>query len=87
MIQRELDARVASIQYTETADLNLPAIEVAGDAFEAGAEWADRTMIDRVCEWLDSNLERYVFEGINGKPYISIVLCDDLRNAMNSDNH
>ena len=41
MTQRELDARVASIQYTETADLNLPAIEVAGDAFEAGAEWAD----------------------------------------------
>ena len=41
MTQRELDARVASIQYTETADLNLPAIEVAGDAFEAGVEWAD----------------------------------------------
>ena len=41
MIQRELDARVASIQYTETADLNWPAIEVAGDAFEAGVEWAD----------------------------------------------
>ena len=42
MTQRELDARVASIQYTETTDLNLPAIEVAGDAFEAGVEWADR---------------------------------------------
>lgn len=41
MTQRELDARVASIQYTETTDLNLPAIEVAGDAFEAGVEWAD----------------------------------------------
>lgn len=59
----------------------------AAEHFIAGVMWADRTMIDRVCEWLDSNLERYVFEGINGKPYISIVLCDDLRNAMNSDNH
>ena len=26
-------------------------------AFKKGAEWADRTMIDRACEWLETNLE------------------------------
>ena len=24
----------------------------AMDAFEAGAEWADKTMIEKACEWL-----------------------------------
>ena len=57
------------------------------DFFVKGAMWADETMIEWVCKWLDENLERYIFDGRNGKPYISIVLCDDLRNAMNSDNH
>ena len=26
------------------------------DAFEEGAEWADKTMIEKVCEWLDNYL-------------------------------
>lgn len=25
------------------------------DAFEQGAEWADRTMLERACEWLEEN--------------------------------
>ena len=30
------------------------------DAFEEGAEWADKTMIDKACEWLKRNAEDYV---------------------------
>lgn len=26
------------------------------DAFEEGAEWADKTMIEKACEWLDNYL-------------------------------
>lgn len=35
-------------------------------AFEGiikGAKWSDKTMIDKVCEWLDMNLNDYISEG------------------------
>lgn len=35
-------------------------------AFEGiikGAKWSDKTMIDKVCEWLDMNLNDYITEG------------------------
>ena len=33
------------------------------DAFEEGAEWADKTMIDRACKWMDYNLYLFVMNG------------------------
>lgn len=34
-------------------------------SFEKGAEWADKTMIDKACEWLDSiNTDYYMDSGI-----------------------
>lgn len=35
-------------------------------AFEGiitGAEWADKTMLDKVCKWLEINLIDYISEG------------------------
>lgn len=29
--------------------------------FKEGAEWADRTMIDKACKWLKSNIENYYY--------------------------
>ena len=31
--------------------------------FIYGAEWADRTMLDRACEWLYTNAENYTIDG------------------------
>lgn len=31
--------------------------EVKVSAFVRGAKWADKTMLDRACEWLKSNLD------------------------------
>lgn len=31
------------------------------DAFMEGALWADRTMIDKACDWLDCNVDNYLF--------------------------
>lgn len=31
------------------------------DAFEAGAEWADKTMIDKACKWLDDNFMNLIW--------------------------
>ena len=44
------------------------------NAFKAGAEYADRTMIDKVCKYLYRKLE-------NGK-ILSSQLIDDLRKYM-----
>lgn len=27
------------------------------DSFAEGAKWADKTMIDKVCEWIEDNVE------------------------------
>jgi hypothetical protein len=29
--------------------------------FEAGAQWADRTMIEKACEWLKENAYLYIY--------------------------
>ena len=39
-------------------------------------------LIERVCEWLDNELPKYIMEGRDGKPYISVALIDDLKKAM-----
>lgn len=50
--------------------------------FINGADWADRTMIEKACEWLDNELPKYIFEGRDGKPYISVAMVDDFKKAM-----
>lgn len=44
------------------------------DAFKAGFEYADRTMIDKACEWFNKNL----FEVINGMHSVSVMSVKDL---------
>ena len=31
--------------------------------FISGAKWADKTMLDRACEWLYTNAENYTIDG------------------------
>ena len=32
-------------------------------SFEEGAKWADRTMIEKTCEWLKNNAENFTMDG------------------------
>ena len=32
-------------------------------SFEEGAKWADATMIEKACEWLDNNAEDFTIDG------------------------
>ena len=34
--------------------------ELNADSFIQGAQWADQTMLDKVCEWLKENADLYV---------------------------
>ena len=51
------------------------------------AEWADKTMLDKVCQWLDENMQDYancVYEGeeLTDEARVSSNLMKDLRKAM-----
>lgn len=53
-------------------------------AFTKGAEWADKTMLDKVCEWLKENVEYAVMKK-NGKHTIELAgieLAEDLQKDM-----
>lgn len=71
---RDEQIRQASIEYTYK---NIPMCIGGGSfsdvvdemnrnyAFEEGAKWADKTMIAKACEWLDTvNTDNYMDSGI-----------------------
>ena len=89
---RKEQIRQASIEYT----LKNRPICIGGDSFaemadelnrnssfEEGAKWADKTMIEKACEWLEQFQEDYdVYDAWNGD-YVSFKsLIIDFRNAM-----
>ena len=46
-------------------------------AFTKGAKWADKTIIEKVCEWIKENIDMYAKVVINHKSnYPEIVMCD-----------
>lgn len=51
------------------------------EIFVKGAEWADKTMIDKACEWLKENQDKYI-EIKDGKLYVKRSMVIDLRKAM-----
>lgn len=48
------------IQIAEETDYTRCA---AHEGIILGAKWADKTMLDNVCKWLDMNLNDYITEG------------------------
>lgn len=51
-------------------------------SFIQGAEWADETMIDKACEWLDKvNTDNYMDSGI----FQMSELINDLKKAMKGE--
>ena len=46
-------------------------------AFTKGAKWADKTMIEKVCEWLRDNIDMYAEVVLKSNAfYPEIVMCD-----------
>ena len=55
------------------------------DAFEEGAEWADKTMIDKVCDWIQCMALDYITGDITDVKWESMFA--DLRKYVeNGDN-
>lgn len=65
-------------KYSNVLDRN-----VAFSAFLHGAEYGDKTMIDRICEWLDNRLSGYTITNFNfGDEYKVEDLINDLRKKI-----
>lgn len=92
---RKEEIRNASVAYNERAGKLLV---MGGDSilseeeylefnknpsFIAGAEWVDKTMIDRVCDWIEDNIYDYLYinRDFNEADY-KPELIEDLRKAM-----
>ena len=51
-------------------------------------EWADKTMLDRACEWLKENIDLYTYESSNTHyPEIKLTECfeEAFRQAMKGE--
>lgn len=42
--------------------------QVSSENFVKGAEWADKTMIEKACEWLKENLQDYINDDWTSEP-------------------
>lgn len=52
-------------------------------SFEEGAKWADKTMIDKACEWLEQHKENYDMYDAWSGDYVNFKsLIIDFRKAM-----
>ena len=51
--------------------------------FISGANWADKTMLDRACEWVKENIDLYSYNAFNTKSsYTEITLTDEFETAF-----
>lgn len=55
------------------ADTSQTKEEAAIRGYCLGAAYADKTMLDRACEWLKENIDLYTFEGISIKSGITEI--------------
>ena len=67
MTRREREILIASVSWT---DKSLTVNEEK--AFQAGARWADKTMIEKACEWITKHIDiPYEGEFIDDSPVAS----------------
>ena len=79
MTRKEEIEQAAEDYYNEVKYLSdLSAFPIA--AFKAGAEWSDRTMLDRVCEWIETNTNEINLKG--GICLRSRQFIEELKQAM-----
>ena len=83
-IEQAMKASVAETIYASGWGMTPQATDLLECAFTKGAQWADRTMLDKVCEWLKENVEYAVMKK-NGKHTIELAgveLAEDLQKDM-----
>ena len=91
MTQREEEIHNVSIEYvTKTHSPSINEFQTAMNiavvkAFVAGAKWADKTMLDKVCKWLKENIDDYFTTGEGEFEEWFDSMYKDLRQAMEGE--
>lgn len=63
-IEQAMKESVAETIYASGWGMTPQATDLLECAFTKGAEWADKTMLDKVCDWLKENVRVFQKEGI-----------------------
>ena len=77
---REEEIEKASKEFAYNVSSIRPELNV--DSFKQGAEWADKTMVEKVCEWLEENIDAYSKVIITENSIPTIVLTEDFENTF-----
>ena len=72
MTKREQERCDAALSYLKDSKLDLPQVVKASSYFIAGAEWSDKNILDKACEWIKEHID-IPYEGkmIDGEPEVS----------------
>ena len=82
-IEQAMKESVAETIYASGWGMTPQATDLLECAFTKGAEWADATMLDKVCEWLKENIDSYAYNSFSGKSgYTEITLTDEFETAF-----
>lgn len=77
MTRRE-EIEKAAFNYINSDAVSAENMQLAFGDFVNGAEWADKTMIEKACEWLDQNVVKY--ESGTRMGYIPFSFIEDMIN-------
>ena len=83
-IEQAMKDSVAGTIYASGWGMTPQATDLLECAFTKGANWADSTMLGKVCDWLKENVEYAVMKK-NGKHTIELAgieLAEDLQKDM-----
>ena len=70
-------------QYLEERKHNIPITSSEANLIIESAKWADKTMIEKACEWLKENIDLYSYNAFNTKScYTEIKLTDVFETAF-----
>lgn len=77
---REKEIEKASKEFAYNISSIRP--ELNADSFKQGAKWADKTMLEKACEWLQTNIDNYSRVTINVYSKPIIELTEDFENSF-----
>lgn len=60
-------------------------IKLVEKAFIEGAQWADKTIIEKACKWIKENFENYVGVDVSNYDIHDEEFADDFRKAMGNE--
>ena len=72
-IEQAMKESVAETIYASGWGMTPQATDLLECAFTKGAQWADRTMLDKVCEWLKENVRVFQKEDIGDLYWLIFV--------------